>query len=164
MKNLVKFTLIAVLMVLLATCTTYYGPRGLKGGYSEQQIDNQTVQVMFEGNQQTTVDELRTLLTYRCAEVTLAQGYNFFKIIKDNSFDQNGRTDFAESHIAVNSHASMSGGLHTHVSNSFTTDATNDNLVGVYVIRMTMTQDPVYPSASIDARAFMEVNKELIPG
>jgi len=163
MKTGKKFGQLVWLTVMLVNCSTYYGPRNMKGGYCEQQIDDQTVQVIFVGNQQSTVDEVRTLLTFRCSEVTVNQGYNYFMIIKDNSFDQNARKDYAESHIKVQSRTSMSGGTHTNVTNSFTTEATNSNLVGIYTIRMLEDPDPIYPVACIDARAFIEANKAMIP-
>ena len=149
-------------LVILWSCTTYYGPRNLKGGYSEKQLNNAMVQVTFVGNQQATADEIRTLLTYRCAEVTIEQGFNYFTIQQDDSYDKNGRTDFAESRISVSTTSSLSGGTHTAVINDFTPESTNSNIVGVFTIKMLAKPDPAYPAANIDAQTFIAANEHLI--
>lgn len=77
--------LIALLLptlMLLAGCTppvrTPYQPLQQNGGYSEQQIEANRFRVSFVGNAVTTREEVENALLYRIAELTLAQGGDYF--------------------------------------------------------------------------------------
>ena len=76
----------------LAGCTTAtpYQPdlRGsqVSGGFSETRVTNDRFRVQFRGNTLTSRDTVERYLLYRAAELTLAQGYDWFEI-------DNRRTD-----------------------------------------------------------------------
>lgn len=82
------------LSVLLAGCATAYGPTGEvggfeHGGYTDQRIDENTVVVTFRGNSATPGSTAYSFLLYRCAQVTLSNGYDFFIIISSSNSNTN---------------------------------------------------------------------------
>jgi hypothetical protein len=86
-----------VLAGLLSACTTAtpYQPniRGQKvsGGYSESRIEANRFRVNFAGNTLTSRETVEGYLLFRAAELTLAQGYDWFSIA-DRSTDRQTRT------------------------------------------------------------------------
>ncbi len=156
MKLRVLGGFIPLTLMLFWGCATTYGPKKLAGGYSEQMIDDVTVQVTFEGNQYSDIDEIRTYLTYRCSEVTLAQGFSHFMIIEDNSFKHLGSDEIEDQGLSFETTTSMSGGVNTRVSSGFEKKPTT-NLTGSFTIQMMPDVHPVYPAASIEARVLLRV-------
>ncbi len=81
----------------LAGCTTAtpYQPdlRGsqVSGGFSETRVTNDRFRVQFRGNTLTSRDTVERYLLYRAAELTLAQGYDWFEI-DDRRTDRTQRT------------------------------------------------------------------------
>jgi hypothetical protein len=69
---------------MLIGCSTPYQGQGLRGGYSDTRIDSNTVLVSFKGNGYTGHEKVETYLLRRCAEVTLADGYDYFVIVDQN--------------------------------------------------------------------------------
>ena len=66
---------------LLTACATRYQPVGFTGGHSEVQVDANTYKVSFRGNGYTSRDGVETYLMYRCAELTVETGYDYFVIV-----------------------------------------------------------------------------------
>ena len=52
-------------------------------GYSETQIQKDVFQVSYKCNDATTYDAMKGLLAYRCAEITLQNGYDYFVVIEE---------------------------------------------------------------------------------
>lgn len=67
--------------MLLAACATPYQPRGLTGGYSERKLENDVFLVSFSGNGFTSRDTVYRSWLYRCAEITVQQGYDWFAVL-----------------------------------------------------------------------------------
>jgi hypothetical protein len=69
----------------LAACETAtpYQPlhagSNVSGGYSDTKIDADHWRVSFRGNDQTSRETVETYLLYRAAELTLAQGFDWFE-------------------------------------------------------------------------------------
>lgn len=81
MRAVFRCASLAVLSLVLATgCTTPYGPRGLAGGYVETRLADDTYVVAFHGNGNTSGDMVWRYWIYRCAELTLQRGYEFFTV------------------------------------------------------------------------------------
>ena len=80
MKNTLS---LAVLLaaVMLTGCATGYGPKGMTGGYEDQQIDESTYRVSFHGNGHTDGNKVWNYWMYRCAELTKLKGFEFFSLI-----------------------------------------------------------------------------------
>jgi len=74
--------------LVLASCTTAtpYQPLSAaaskaQGGYSELQLEPDKWRVAFSGNTLTSRETVERYLLYRAAEVTLAQGNDWFEIV-----------------------------------------------------------------------------------
>ena len=65
-------------VALLAGCATAYGPAGATGGYKDTKIDDETYQVRFDGNGKTPREMVWNYWIYRCAELTVQNGYQYF--------------------------------------------------------------------------------------
>jgi len=82
MKRLICLVVLAMFaVVMLIGCATRYQKAGATGGYSDAQIDANTFLVEFRGNGNTSRQTVETYLLYRCAEVTIGAGYDFFVIV-----------------------------------------------------------------------------------
>lgn len=75
----------AMVGVYLACCSTPYKSYGVMGGYSDQWVGPRVFAVGFNGNGFTSLHQVRTYALFRCAELTLEQGYTHFVILKGNS-------------------------------------------------------------------------------
>ncbi len=162
MKSSLKVLTVLSLVTLLLGCAVTYRAEQGSGGYSDKQINENTYEVTFEGNQYNTLDEVRTYLTYRCAELTLEQGLTHFLIVEDASFEDTHDKEFMDSDMTIETRTSMSGGVRTDVRSNFGAEAMASNPVGKFIIMMRVGPDPVHRAASMDARQFMESNEHLI--
>ena len=162
MKSLLNITITLTMILIIMSCAVPYKPESGSGGYHEKQINENTFDVTFEGNQYNTLDEVRTYLTYRCAELTLEQGLTHFLIVEDASFEDANKKEFMDSDLTIETHTSMSGGVSTSVRSNFGAEAMASNPVGRFIIMMRVGPDPVHPSASMDASQFIEANQHLI--
>lgn len=73
----------AVLLLVAAGCAevTPYAPAVDGKGYADQRIESDRYQVSFKGNSVTPRDTVENYLLYRAAEVTLASGHGYFRVI-----------------------------------------------------------------------------------
>lgn len=162
MRLFVSIGMVVLMLAMLTGCATTYGPKESMGGYSEKEIDPTMVEVTFEGNQYNKAEQIRTYLTYRCAELTLEKGFSYFLIMEDKSYEQSGEKEFAESDLTIETRTSMSGGVNNRVSSNFGAQETGKNIVGVFVIKMLLNPDPVNISATMDAQAFIDNYGDVI--
>ncbi|TCS36613.1 hypothetical protein EDC30_106155 [Paucimonas lemoignei] len=72
-------------VLFLVGCATSYQPLGMTGGFSETRISDDTYQVKFSGNGNTSGDKVWYYWIYRCAELTKSKGYNAFVLISDKA-------------------------------------------------------------------------------
>jgi hypothetical protein len=77
-----------LLLVLVATsgCATVYQPLAYEGGYKNVQIDGHIYQVSFYGNAHTNRETVELYHLYRCAELTVGIGGDFF-VLDDKGAD-----------------------------------------------------------------------------
>ncbi len=80
MKIIFLFAL-AILVSSITGCATAYQPSGLSGGFRELNIKDDVWRVSFGGNGYTTRETAQTFWLYRCAELTLKNGYDGFEIL-----------------------------------------------------------------------------------
>ncbi len=74
----------AALLAGCATPTPYQplgAPTGVRGGFSEQQIERNRFRVMFSGNQFTSRERVENYLLYRAAELTTQHGFDGFTMV-----------------------------------------------------------------------------------
>ncbi|MBC8375217.1 MAG: hypothetical protein H8E26_04165 [FCB group bacterium] len=162
MNSLLKIVVTLSMLVLLLGCAVTYRPMNASGGYSENQLNENTFEVTFEGNQYNSLDEVRTYLTFRCAELTLEQGLTHFLIVEDASYEAVGDKEFADGDLTIETRTSMSGGVNTTVRSTFGAEAMVGNPIGKFIIMMRVGPDPVHTTASMDAKQFIEANNHLI--
>lgn len=67
-------------VIALCGCTTAYGPNTLGGGYKERKIDDDSYIVSFFGNGYTSEQQVWNYWIYRCAELTVENGYELFSL------------------------------------------------------------------------------------
>src|SRR3972149_10206844 len=82
MRRLVGLIVLGMVVVIVHIgCPTRYQKTGATGGYSDARIDANTFLVEFHGNGFTSRQTVETYLLYRCAEVTVEAGYDFFVVV-----------------------------------------------------------------------------------
>ncbi|MEM1275976.1 MAG: hypothetical protein AAGH74_05585 [Pseudomonadota bacterium] len=74
--------MLATLAIGVAACTkpTPYAPADERYGYADQPIEENRFRVSFGGNTLTSRDTVETYLLYRAAEVTVAEGFDWFRL------------------------------------------------------------------------------------
>ena len=93
---------LCMIMLTLSACSSSYGPLNSMGGYKEKQIGKDMMEVKFYGNQHTSKEKVSQLLLYRCAEVTDKAGFDFFVVLKDQSYEKeltNSPTTVSYTHL-----------------------------------------------------------------
>ena len=75
----------ALLLLILSIdgCTTPYQERGILGtGYTESRLDSTTFQVTYHGDRSMDRDLVERYTLFRCAELTLEQGADYFAVVE----------------------------------------------------------------------------------
>ena len=124
-----------MIMLTLSACSSSYGPLNSMGGYQEKQIGKDMMEVKFHGSQHNSKEKVSQLLLYRSAEVTDKAGFDFFVVLKDQSYEQE-LTNSPTIDQPFKTVESKSVGVRTVVSPDLTMDTTSKNSIGVYVIGM----------------------------
>ncbi len=93
-----------IVLFILGSCSTGNGVRGPfvvgygpadeiggipTGGYADSKINGNTAIVNVQGNQYTCQGLVRTYLLYRCAQVTIANGYDYFVLVSSSLSGKN---------------------------------------------------------------------------
>jgi len=90
MSPVPKSAMAAALAALLAlggcaSASTPYQPRSsaseIEGGYSDQKLTEGRYRVTFAGNRLTSRETVEGYLLFRAAELTLAEGYDWFVVV-----------------------------------------------------------------------------------
>lgn len=63
----------------LAACTTPYQPKGSMGGFTDRKLGAGHYSVEFTGNGHTSAALVANMFLYRCAELTVQDGYDVFR-------------------------------------------------------------------------------------
>ncbi|PYV81546.1 MAG: hypothetical protein DMG05_29775 [Acidobacteria bacterium] len=58
---------------------------GFTGGYSDLKLDENTFRINFRGNGYTSSERVEIFALYRCAEVTLQRGFDYFVIVQEGT-------------------------------------------------------------------------------
>ncbi len=73
-------------IIILAGCATPYQEKGLTGGFSETQLDENVFSVTFRGNGYTSRERVADFTLLRSAELTLQHGYTYFAVVNASAF------------------------------------------------------------------------------
>ncbi len=84
-----KLSLLLLISFPLISCSTGYMPAQTYGGfyvngYSDARTNANTAIVRYDGNRFMDPEKMRGYLLYRCAEVTIQNGYDYFIITSTN--------------------------------------------------------------------------------
>lgn len=94
MLNLRRLSLPLCALALAACATTTpYQPLQKGEGYAEQKIESNRYRITFNGNIQTSKQTVENFMLYRAAEVTLANGNDYF-VVADQA--TNGDTRYTQ--------------------------------------------------------------------
>ncbi|HEY1229736.1 MAG TPA: hypothetical protein VGF26_20695 [Ramlibacter sp.] len=63
----------------LAACSTPYQPKGANGGFTDHRLGAGQYSVEFTGNGNTSAALVANMFMYRCAELTVRDGYDVFR-------------------------------------------------------------------------------------
>ena len=94
---------LVIAILLLTGCATTYQAKGVSGGYSDTQIDENSYRVTFAGNGFSAKDQVENMLLLRAAELTNEKGFDWFTVNEREGDEQvsekYGRTDIASTAI-----------------------------------------------------------------
>ncbi|HMM56246.1 MAG TPA: hypothetical protein PKD77_01460 [Rudaea sp.] len=92
--------LVFVFTLALVGCATPYKPSGLMGGFHDTQLAEDVFSVTFKGNGYTSDDRARDFMLLRCADLTLAHGAKFFRLVGSADDSRNGAMAMANGNTA----------------------------------------------------------------
>jgi hypothetical protein len=152
---------VIIALMIFAGCAAKYVPMRASGGYSEEYISDNLCVVTFRGNQHNSLDQIRTYLAFRCAELTLEKGYTHY-IIEEDASHVETNSEFDSDDLKFEVTSSASGGVNTRVQSLVGPQESVLGITGVFRIRMLYGEDPVHKTASVDAAKFIEDNRIYI--
>jgi len=77
-----RVIVLCFVMILFCACATQYQKVGFTGGYSDYPLGNDQYAVDFEANAFTKHSTVDKYLLYRCAELTIEKGFNYFVVLE----------------------------------------------------------------------------------
>lgn len=149
---------VMTLALVMEGCATSYRPRGMSGGYEETPLGENLYEVRFYGNQHTSAARIRDHLLYRCAEVTLENGFDSFIITADQSYSEQTVNE-PDIVIPLKTTESMSGGVITSSWSDWSQATVTSNGVGIYQILLLNSSDSDYlhsEKSRQDAKAILD--------
>lgn len=93
LRRFATAALVASGAAFLAACTTttpYQPSLKNRPGFTDQRLENTKFRITFEGNSSTNLAVIENYVLYRAAEVTLANGHDYFAIV-DQSRESESR-------------------------------------------------------------------------
>lgn len=82
-----KFTVAAILLAFITACASTSGYQASNGrvGFTDQALDSGRYRITYEGNSSTDLATVENYVLFRAAEVTLANGHDYFIILDSNT-------------------------------------------------------------------------------
>lgn len=120
-------TLLATILCLaLAGCALTYKPAPFwgAGGYSSKDINTNTVSVNYLTGRGATAEKVKNYALYRCAEVTLEKGFDWFLIREGSARSQSGGyTSSASATYVITMYRGTAPVTRQHIANEQPHDA-----------------------------------------
>lgn len=156
--SMLKFVIGYCFILILSGCASTYGPRGSMGGYEEKSVGKDMLEVRFYGNQHTPSEKTTRMLLYRCAELTIENGFDSFVLMQDQSYSEKTVNNPTLNQPAE-TRESASMGIRTVIMPDLTQPTTSTNWIGVFVIAMFNDGDSPYSNykkSGLDAGKIIE--------
>jgi hypothetical protein len=67
-------------------CATSYQAKSFFGGYVDSEIGEDIVEIVFLANPYTSKEKAADFAMYRCVEITLLRGSNYFVVLSSELF------------------------------------------------------------------------------
>lgn len=148
MSKLAKSIISVLLFSLLAGCATAYGPDGLAGGYKERKLGEGKYIVSFFGNGYTGEQQVWNYWMYRCAELTIANGYAYFSLTPSAEHAFRNRDEAEEAYsFSMLEDVSVGTDGRVGIQNVYYTYTTVTTYSSKAIV--TMYNDPIPPNAGI---------------
>jgi hypothetical protein len=103
-------SLVWLAAVAAVGCATPYQQSSFRGGYSDTRIDSNTVMVSFKGNGFTGRQTVESYLLYRCAQLTLNDGYDYFVLASENTESKHGSSSTPSTFTSTTSASAIATG------------------------------------------------------
>jgi len=169
--NLRHATALAVLAIsALSACATPYQAKGFRGGYSDIRIDSNTVMVAYRGNAYTDRQTVQSYLLYRCAQVTVGDGYDYFVLTGADTEARQGAISTPSTYSSTTSASAIASG-NSAFGHSQTFGAVNPGQTITYtkyganaVIKMFKGKKPLEDSQAYDAHEAIQYMGPRIEG
>jgi hypothetical protein len=103
-----------VILLGLAACTTTPTPYAAATGdlgYRDQQIETNRYRVSFTGNSATPVNRVQDYALYRAAELTVANGYDYFEVANRSTDSSGGAVGGPSVGVGLGGFSGGSGGV-----------------------------------------------------
>lgn len=84
-SNTLAGAVLSALLLSACATTTPYQPLKNGVGYTDQQLETNRFRISFNGNSSTPRETVANYVLYRTAEVTLANGYDYFTLAAQNT-------------------------------------------------------------------------------
>ena len=150
--------IVITFMISFLSCCASPGYQALDSGagYSDTRLDSSTVRVTYYGSVATPDETVQNYLLYRCAQVTLKYGYDYFVIISSstqpiiNTYTSPGFINYYTNKKGTAGYAYYTGGQSMTVSRE----------IASAVIKM---YSGTKPSSMTNAFAARDIQKYLTP-
>lgn len=146
MLRVAILTSILALSACVAGPTPYQPAGDARYGYSEQRLQSDRYRVSFSGNELTEKDTVQNYLLFRAAELTLADGYRYFRFFDE----QVERIEEGDDQAVI---VAVGNGIYTYpviLGTQLGTDNTSRRYQASAQFRM-LTEQPVPSDSPSDA-------------
>jgi hypothetical protein len=155
--TLTRQLLALAILLAVGACTTSptpYRAAADGGGYRDQQIESDRYRVSFTGNSATPLDRVQDYALYRAAELTVANGYDYFKVAS-RSTDTGGGVGGPTLGVGVGGGGSGSGGVGVGLSSILGGGYSQNHTVTLDIL-MFHDEKPAADQTAYDARQVMQ--------
>jgi hypothetical protein len=144
----------SILIFLFMSCATTYQPYSTTGGYSETKLNERVYDVIFAGNGYTSSEDVKNFALYRCAELTVKNGFDYFKFISrsTNATVMNVQTTQTYGNVFPNYYGGYSYSANSNTYNIPITAHSSS-------VTIIMLKEPEKDIESIDAREILNTIK-----
>ncbi len=127
------------IFITLAGCATAYQPQGLKGGFSEIQLEKNVFRITVGGNGYTSLNTTEEMALLRSAELSLKHGFTHFVIVDEKSDYHTVTNMFADqTTISTTTSAKVTAG-----SSSATSQGESTTIFGKNVNKKPLTKNTI---------------------